>query len=708
MIVLTPISEASSSSVLSEKANLKQRLVARSKTPGAVAMRERSSSSTTFSEEAKEDKDVNSSDLFSERAQLKRCTYERAQVPRAIAGRKEMLSASASEEETTEEIPEAGGKNTQPSAMSNECSENALALTEGETKPSYDHQMISASIRHNAIDILNAELVVDDYFVDEQREEEMRRLREEKEQMQEELARRDREVVVAIPDANVAVISNGGSGEEGSSSAVGPVPEAQNVPFRKKKHTKDIAILAIGAIVVTLVALAATGKFTSSDDARQSSSSSSSQVKPERTQGANPGIGAADTSPSPSSDPPTSKPTPDPTPALTPQPTALSFPIPVACSDFARAREGAKPTSAPYAEYGMGVALSGDMALIGVPRSPARSRGAHVLVRRDEVWTMEARLITSHNDFNHGFGNSVALDRDTALIGAPWENGTGLAYIYRKSEFDGKTEWVQEAKLVASGGLPNDMLGMTLALHGNTALVGGPRKDSGKTGQVYVFFRGSDGTWEEQAKLVPDDGLEGKQLGHSVALFGDRALVGATFDNGWCGAAYVFIRGNDGSWAQEAKFAAPNCDGTEYSFGTSVALDGESAIVGVSGADYGNNDGTVYFYSMKNGAFEQEAKANRRVGGFGKSVAISGDMALVGAGIDRGMSCGSVFRFARKDGEWKEEEIIAANTTIGPDRFGDSISLSGDTLLVGAPWDHDSGDHARSGSSYFIDLECEN
>jgi len=145
----------------------------------------------------------------------------------------------------------------------------------------------------------------------------------------------------------------------------------------------------------------------------------------------------------------------------------------------------------------------------------------------------------------------------------------------------------QEAKLLASDGAESDYFGYSVALDGDTAMIGAPTDYSGSpvSGSVFVFAR-SAGEWSEQAELLPDDGAAGDRFGHSVALDGDSAIVGAIQDddNGEnSGSAYVLIRAA-GVWTEQAKLLAS--DGADLDrFGASVALDGDTAVVGATTND---------------------------------------------------------------------------------------------------------------------------
>jgi MYXO-CTERM domain-containing protein len=181
-------------------------------------------------------------------------------------------------------------------------------------------------------------------------------------------------------------------------------------------------------------------------------------------------------------------------------------------------------------EFGGSVALSGDTALVGANRDDIAftdQGSAHVFVRSGSTWSEQAKLEASDGAAYGWFGSSVALSGDTALIGASdGIRNEGSAYVFVRS---GGT-WAEQAKLPASG--------YGLALSGDTALV--------TSDERYVFVR-SGTTWTEQATLALSDGASANGLSSAVALSGDTALVGAAFEtigaNPEQGSVYVFTLG---------------------------------------------------------------------------------------------------------------------------------------------------------------------
>ncbi|WP_132000263.1 FG-GAP repeat protein, partial [Dokdonella fugitiva] len=358
-------------------------------------------------------------------------------------------------------------------------------------------------------------------------------------------------------------------------------------------------------------------------------------------------------------------------------------------------------------QLGYSVAVSGDTAVVGAPYEDGEGNtagAAYVFVRSGGSWSQQAKLVAGDPQANDYFGVSVALDGDTAVVGAHYEDtggaNAGAAYVFVRSG----GSWSQQAKLVAGDAQADDWFGWSVALDGDTALVGAPREDDGgsNAGAAYVFVRGG-GVWSQQAKLVAGDAQLGDQLGWSVAFDGDTALVGANGEDGAgtdAGAAYVFVR-SGASWEQQAKLMAVDAE-TNDQFGLSVALDGDTALVGA----YGESAfaGAAYVFVRSGGGWSEQAKlvAGDAQSGdqFGWSVALDGDTALVGANgeDERGTDAGAAYVFVRNGGSWTQQTKLVAGDAQVSDWFGWSVALDGDTVLAGANGEDDGGSNA--GAAY--------
>ena len=308
------------------------------------------------------------------------------------------------------------------------------------------------------------------------------------------------------------------------------------------------------------------------------------------------------------------------------------------------------------------------------------------------------------------FGESVAISGSNAIVGAPRDddNGdsSGSAYIFTNSG----TTWNQQAKLTANDGEAGDFFGPSVAISGNTAVIGNPRDDDNgiNSGAVYIFTR-SGTTWNQQAKLIAGDGSVGDEFGNPVAIDGDTVIVGAWQNDTKgidSGAAYIFTRSGT-TWNQQAKLTAS--DGVERdAFGFSVAISGNTVTVGANRKS--NSVGAAYVFTQSGTIWNQQAKVIASDGanfdGFGNSIAISGNTLIVGAsdddvntGTGEIIDLGSAYIFTRSGTSWNQQAKLNVSNLAYYFRFGDSVAISGDTVIVGA-----NGEGINVGSAYVFTL----
>ena len=252
--------------------------------------------------------------------------------------------------------------------------------------------------------------------------------------------------------------------------------------------------------------------------------------------------------------------------------------------------------------------MSGDTVIVGAEEDThsglSAAGSAYVFIRSGTIWTPQAKLIASDAAVADYFGISVALSGNTAVIGAYDDISlAGSAYVFVRSG----TAWTQQAKLVASDARDGDTFGISVAVDGDTAVCGAYLANTPVTsglheGAAYVFVR-SGAAWTQQAKLDASDGLDGAQFGGSVAVSADTVVVGASYDNhaaGNAGSVYVFVR-NGGAWTQQATLHASDAAATDL-LGCAVAVSGDTALAGA----YGDirpgvgNAGAAYVFSASN------------------------------------------------------------------------------------------------------------
>jgi len=330
-------------------------------------------------------------------------------------------------------------------------------------------------------------------------------------------------------------------------------------------------------------------------------------------------------------------------------------------------------------------------------------------VLADTVVQTELMKLTASDDGEGDlFGVSVAVSGDTAVIGASYDDygavDIGSAYVFR---YDG-SDWVEEEKLTPSDGAGEDHFGGAVAVSGDTVVVGSMWDDDNGSfsGSAYVFrYDGSD--WVEEEKLTASDGVAYDYFGGTVGISGDTIVVGANGNDDYgpyTGSAYIF-RYDGSEWVEEEKLTAS--DGSTYDyFGGSVAISGDTAVVGADGSDGGSGyySGSAYVFRYDGSDWVEEEKLVASDGApgdhLGNSVAISGDTVVVGAiyDDDNGSDSGSAYVFHYDGSDWVEDARLTASDGAAFDSFGGSVAVSGDTAVVGAHADDDNGD--GSGSAY--------
>lgn len=439
-------------------------------------------------------------------------------------------------------------------------------------------------------------------------------------------------------------------------------------------------------------------------------------------------------------------------------------------------------------EFGTAVAISGNTVVVGARHEKSLSTlingdqsddtgfyvgAAYVFVRQGTHWVQQAYLKAANAGESDRFGESVAISGDTIVIGARGESSSstgvngiasnnsapisGAAYVFVRT---GNT-WTQQAYLKASNTDGGDQFGCSVAIHGNTAIIGAKRESSSSTiingdqsdnsvagaGAAYVFVR-SGGTWTQQAYLKAPNSENDDEFGFSVAIHGDTAVIGAYQEdsaaigvNGnWAdnsasnaGAAYVFVRSGL-VWSRQAYVKALS-PGENDLFGHSVAVFGDTIVVGangeasltntINGDPYDNSapyTGAAYVFTRTSGIWSQKAylKASNAEGGdqFGNSVSIDGDLIVVGARYEDGSStgvngdsskndswnAGAAYVFFYATGTWSQIAYLKASNSGTSDQFGFATAVAGRTVLIGANTEDSSaqgvnGDGANDASS---------
>lgn len=363
--------------------------------------------------------------------------------------------------------------------------------------------------------------------------------------------------------------------------------------------------------------------------------------------------------------------------------------------------------------FGHSVAVDGDTAVVGAPVDDAngdRTGAAHVFERSGGGWSRRATVVADDGDPGDRFGVSVAVDGDVAVVGAPFDGdphgeNAGSAYVLERAA----GSWTRRAKLVARDGDPGDRFGHSVAVGGDVAVVGAPRDEDpngANAGAAYAFERSGD-DWPQRSKLAAADGTGGDAFGVSVAVDGGAAVVGADLGanrNGTTvGVAYAFEQ-TGGDWVQGAKFVAPGGGPGDF-FGTAVALDGGTAVVGAPfETDTGGAEtGAAYAFERSGGDWTRAGRlATGGDGRFGHAVAVAGGVALVGEPDDVPASAGAAHAFASAGSGWTRDAALAGAVADPGDRFGDAVGVDGTTAVVGASRDDDPNGPG-GGAAYVYD-----
>ncbi|MBK6342034.1 MAG: fibronectin type III domain-containing protein [Flavobacteriales bacterium] len=371
-------------------------------------------------------------------------------------------------------------------------------------------------------------------------------------------------------------------------------------------------------------------------------------------------------------------------------------------------------------QFGWTVGVDGDYAVIGARTDdqPINNAGSAYLFKRvGGSWIQQQKLVASDAETDDRFGDAVAIHGNYVVVGAHREdhdaNGqnmllnAGAVYVFVRNG----DVWSQQQKIVAADRGSSDYFGASLDIHGDRIVVGvsndGQDASGGNTidlaGSAYIFVRNGN-VWSQEQKIVASDRAFWDSFGQSVAMSGDRIVVSAENEdedaNGSstmanAGSVYVFAR-NGGVWTEEQKITALD-RATNDLFGVSVDLDGDRLIVGAHYEDNLASDcGAAYIFSRTTGTWTQEQKiqasAQAEEDYFGRSVAIRGGRALIGAygkdaigpGGGQVANCGAAYLFALVNGVWQQQFIALAPDRAVDDYFGVSVALDDSYFLVGA------------------------
>jgi hypothetical protein len=406
--------------------------------------------------------------------------------------------------------------------------------------------------------------------------------------------------------------------------------------------------------------------------------------------------------------------------------------------------------------YGTSLAFDGNYAIVGAIHESENSDGevttpnagsAYILkINTDGTWSEVQKIVASDRTMDDNFGSDVALSGDYLVVGAPNDEDAegenpaefgGSAYIFEKNT-DGT--WIEVQKIVASDRDIQDGFGFTVAISGNTVVVGSPydegdeNNDNALTsaGSAYIFERDDNGNWSEIQKVVPTDREEFDTFGKAVSIENDNILIGAEAESDNdneiynAGAAYFYKKDNGGTWNEKQKITPNNRESFTF-FGFEISINENFAIFSTPGQSTDQNgenpmisSGGAFIFEMDNNEIWNEvqnivASDRGEFDAFGKSVSINGDNVVVGAhfnGEDENdentmNNSGAVYFFERdNNGNWNELNKAVATDRDPSAQFGYSAAIHGESAFIGARIESkdENGENTMSGAGavYFF------
>ncbi len=273
---------------------------------------------------------------------------------------------------------------------------------------------------------------------------------------------------------------------------------------------------------------------------------------------------------------------------------------------------------APGDEFGFDVTIEGDLAAISAPFDDdnGSTSGSVYLFRRDGsgVWNEVDKVISSDGQNNDFFGQSVILSDGVLAVGASGESSaggnSGAVYVFEDA---GADDWLEIDKLVADDAFQGDQFGFDVDFDGDVIVVGVPLSDTScgtflcNGGAVYVFRRNGQGTWDQEARIFPQDAVSSDFFGFAVGVSGDTVVASSVREDdagNSAGAMYVFQRTAPSVWSEQLKLTAPDGEAGDE-LGYSAAIDG---VIGVAGARFDDvacplnpncNSGSVYAWTLR-------------------------------------------------------------------------------------------------------------
>lgn len=360
--------------------------------------------------------------------------------------------------------------------------------------------------------------------------------------------------------------------------------------------------------------------------------------------------------------------------------------------------------------FGSAAAIEGTTAVIGADGDASFKGAAYIFADAGGIWSEVQKISADDGAGGEQFGYRAELEGDTLVVSAfsATVNGNtaqGAAYVFTNDT----TTWTQAQKLVADDGGLFDNFGASIALDGETIVVGanGATVDGVPAQGAAYVYTGSGASWRQEQKLIADDGTDYDNFGLSAALKGGTAFIGSPLapvdGNNGQGAVYLFTE-SAGTWTQTQKLVASDGAAND-SFGMALAFDGTTLFVGATSHD---GTGTVYVFTDSGGTWTEVQKlvSDDAASGdsFGNAIAVSGSNVLIAADIatvDGNTSRGAAYLFTATAGGWVQSHKFIASDGATDDFFGAVLALDGNTALIGTPHPVIDG-NAWQGAAYFF------
>ena len=323
---------------------------------------------------------------------------------------------------------------------------------------------------------------------------------------------------------------------------------------------------------------------------------------------------------------------------------------------------------------------------------------AFVFTKSGSTWSQQQKITNSASLF----GQAADVSGNYAVVGA---YGASTAYVYYRSG----TTWSLQATLT---GTSSTYFGYSVAIDGDTVVVGATEESTSYTysGAIYVYTR-SGTTWSLQGSMIKASDAEANaRLGWSVDIDGDSIISGAYRDGGHHGAAYVYTRSGS-TWSQQQKLTSGNPTSSEDQFGQSVSISGDTCAVGAWQEDTTASDSGAVFMFDRSGTTwgtptklkASDAAASDR---FGTSVAIDGNMMVIGAQYEdtTATNAGQAYLFSRSGSTWSEDDKVQGSNVMASANFGNMVAISSGVAIIAAAaqTSGSGGSQAGAGAAYIF------